>query len=47
MDPERDLFVLLLNNRVYPTRENLKILEVRRRLADTVVECLEEKVRSF
>lgn len=47
VDPEKDLFILLLTNRVYPTRSNLKILEIRKRLADTVVRCLEEKVRSF
>jgi CubicO group peptidase (beta-lactamase class C family) len=38
MDPERDLFVVLLTNRVNPTRANTKILEVRARVADLVAE---------
>ena len=37
IDPQRDLFVILLTNRVNPTRNNNKITEVRRRLADAVV----------
>jgi serine-type D-Ala-D-Ala carboxypeptidase len=37
MDPQHDLFVILLSNRVNPTRENTRIFEVRRRLADTMV----------
>jgi CubicO group peptidase (beta-lactamase class C family) len=40
MDPDRDLFLILLTNRVYPTRENHKILGVRSRLADAVVRAL-------
>ena len=40
MDPERRLFVVLLTNRVHPTRENKAILEVRSRLADAVVRAL-------
>jgi CubicO group peptidase (beta-lactamase class C family) len=36
IDPERDLFVLLLTNRVNPTRQNVKIGGVRTRLADAV-----------
>jgi CubicO group peptidase (beta-lactamase class C family) len=38
MDPGSDLFVLLLTNRVNPTRENRKIGAVRSSLADVVVE---------
>lgn len=38
MDPASDLFVLLLTNRVNPTRENRKIGAVRSTLADVVVE---------
>jgi beta-glucosidase-like glycosyl hydrolase/CubicO group peptidase (beta-lactamase class C family) len=34
IDPDDDLFVLLLTNRVYPTRENTKHRAVRARLAD-------------
>ena len=41
MDPTRDLFVLLLSNRVNPTRTNLKISGVRVALADGVVAALE------
>jgi CubicO group peptidase (beta-lactamase class C family) len=37
IDPSRDLFVVLLTNRVDPTRNNNKITEVRRQLADSVV----------
>lgn len=37
IDPERDLFVILLTNRVHPTRDNTRIFEVRRRLADLAV----------
>jgi CubicO group peptidase (beta-lactamase class C family) len=42
MDPERDLFVILLTNRVHPTRDNRKIYGVRSRLADAVVRALAE-----
>lgn len=38
IDPGRDLFVILLTNRVHPTRENNRIFEIRRRLADLAVE---------
>jgi CubicO group peptidase (beta-lactamase class C family) len=37
VDPEQDLFVILLTNRVYPTRNNDLIREVRRQVADLVV----------
>jgi len=37
IDPSRDLFVLLLTNRVNPTRENRRIGAVRSALADAVV----------
>jgi beta-N-acetylhexosaminidase len=37
MDPERKLFVVLLTNRVHPTRANNAIREVRRAVADAVV----------
>jgi CubicO group peptidase (beta-lactamase class C family) len=36
MDPSRNLFVLLLTNRVNPTRQNLRIGAVRVGLADAV-----------
>ncbi|HSG69232.1 MAG TPA: serine hydrolase domain-containing protein [Planctomycetaceae bacterium] len=38
IDPERDLFLILLTNRVHPTRENGKIGSVRVKFADAVVE---------
>jgi CubicO group peptidase (beta-lactamase class C family) len=38
IDPDQDLFVILLTNRVYPTRENPRISGVRRRVADLAVE---------
>ena len=40
IDPERSLFVILLTNRVHPTRENNAIRGVRRALADAVVDAL-------
>jgi beta-N-acetylhexosaminidase len=40
IDPDRDLFVVLLTNRVHPTRENQKIAQVRPALHDAVMESL-------
>ena len=40
IDPERKVFVILLTNRVHPTRENNAIFEVRRAVADAVVDGL-------
>jgi CubicO group peptidase (beta-lactamase class C family) len=40
MDPERDVYIILLTNRVNPTRANTKILQVRATVADMVVEAL-------
>jgi beta-glucosidase-like glycosyl hydrolase/CubicO group peptidase (beta-lactamase class C family) len=37
IDPDRNLFVILLTNRVHPTRENDAIRQVRRQVADAVV----------
>ncbi|HYN04397.1 MAG TPA: serine hydrolase domain-containing protein [Vicinamibacteria bacterium] len=37
MDPERELYVILLTNRVHPTRENNKIRDTRAQVADAVV----------
>jgi CubicO group peptidase (beta-lactamase class C family) len=39
-DPDRTLFIILLTNRVNPTRANTKILQVRRRVADLVNDAL-------
>ena len=40
IDPDRDLFVVLLTNRVNPTRENHKIGEVRPAFHDAVMKAL-------
>ncbi len=40
IDPDRQLFVILLTNRVYPTRANDKITAVRPAVHDAVVESL-------
>lgn len=40
IDPRRDLFVILLTNRVNPTRENHGIASLRRALADLVHESI-------
>ena len=37
IDPERDLYMILLSNRVHPSRKNRKISEVRRAFADAVI----------
>jgi len=42
IDPTRELFIILLTNRVHPTRENNAIREVRRLLADGVVKAIDE-----
>ena len=36
IDPRRGLYVILLTNRVHPTRANNRIRAVRRQLADAV-----------
>ena len=41
LDPERGIYVVLLSNRVHPTRENDRIRGVRARLADAVVRAVE------
>ena len=38
VDPDRQLFVVFLTNRVHPTRENQKIQQVRRDLHDAVMQ---------
>ncbi|HXY25760.1 MAG TPA: glycoside hydrolase family 3 N-terminal domain-containing protein [Candidatus Acidoferrum sp.] len=40
IDPDRQLFVVLLTNRVHPTRENMKIAQVRPALHDAVMQAL-------
>lgn len=41
VDPSRDIFVVLLTNRVNPTRQNLRIGGVRTSLADAVVRVID------
>jgi CubicO group peptidase (beta-lactamase class C family) len=36
MDPERDLYIVLLTNRVNPTRDNQKHISLRRAISDAV-----------
>ena len=40
IDPDRDLFIILLTNRVNPTRTNTRILQVRRRVAELVADAV-------
>ncbi len=40
IDPDAELFVILLTNRVYPTRENSKHVSVRAELADIAFEAI-------
>ena len=40
IDPDRQVFVVFLMNRVHPTRENQKIQQVRRDLHDAVMQAL-------
>ncbi|HHE31745.1 MAG TPA: class A beta-lactamase-related serine hydrolase [Chlorobaculum parvum] len=42
VDPKKDLAVILLSNRVWPTEENKKIRKFRPLLHDTVVKCLSD-----
>lgn len=40
-DPQRNLFVVFLTNRVYPTRDNMKIIKVRPMLHNAIIKSLE------
>ena len=40
IDPDRDLYVVLLTNRVHPTRANVAIQDVRRALHDAIIRAL-------
>src|SRR6185503_15485249 len=40
IDPERKLFVILLSNKVHPSREGPNLLPIRRAVADAVVQAL-------
>jgi CubicO group peptidase (beta-lactamase class C family) len=41
-DPEKNLFVVFLTNRVYPSRENTKIISFRPQLHNSIIEVLEK-----
>jgi CubicO group peptidase (beta-lactamase class C family) len=41
VDPKRELFVVLLTNRIYPTRENKKLYKVRPALHNAIINALE------
>jgi CubicO group peptidase (beta-lactamase class C family)/beta-glucosidase-like glycosyl hydrolase len=41
IDPSRELFIVLLTNRVYPSRKNNAIREFRRHFSDAVVKVIE------
>ncbi len=41
IDPSRELFVILLTNRVYPTRDNEKIAQVRPAVHDAIIQALD------
>lgn len=43
MDPELDLFVILLTNRVHPSRENQKHIPLRRAVADAAVQAITDQ----
>jgi len=47
MDPERELFVILLTNRVHPTRDNQLIRKARPAVADAVVNALADEYREL
>jgi CubicO group peptidase (beta-lactamase class C family) len=40
IDPERQMFIILLTNRVHPSRENLKIDEARRTISEAIVKAI-------
>jgi CubicO group peptidase (beta-lactamase class C family) len=40
VDPHRDLFLIVLANRVNPTRDNPKMIPLRRAIADIVQEAI-------
>lgn len=42
VDPERDLAVILLSNRVWPSSDNIRIRKFRPLLHDTVVGCIDK-----
>jgi beta-glucosidase-like glycosyl hydrolase/uncharacterized protein YbbC (DUF1343 family) len=47
VDPDRELFVILLTNRVHPTRDNQLIRKARPAVADAVVNALTDEYREL
>ena len=45
IDPVRKIYVILLTNRVYPTRDNSKVQEVRHRLPEAVLRALDKAAK--
>lgn len=45
IDPEKELAVILLSNRVYPSAENIRIRKFRPQLHNTVAQCLGLQLR--
>ena len=43
IDPERELFAILLTNRVHPTRENRKLYDMRPLFYDAVMEAITDQ----
>lgn len=43
IDPEREIYIVMLTNRVHPTRENEAIIPVRRALHDAVIESIDRR----
>ena len=41
VEPDKKIFVILLTNRVYPTRNNAKIMQIRPKVHDAVISALE------
>lgn len=41
LDPLRDRYVILLTNRVHPSRENTRLLDFRPRFHDLIIETME------
>ena len=46
IDPARDLYVVLLTNRVHPTREGDGIQEIRRAVHDAIATGLDDERRA-
>ena len=42
VDPDKNLFVIFLTNRVYPNRENIKIVKVRPQLHNAIIKSIEK-----